>query len=274
MVIPPMCEVKSYETIKAEIVAIYQMFVPTYIQNESDTIMPVLEAFSYREMMLRNLFNAQITGSFWQTATGENLDFIAQFFGIERLIVSIATDTMEQVNEDDEALRKRIKLAFEGQTTAGSANSYKIHALNSDGRIDDVNVFSSNPGEVNVIIYSLSGVDSAMLSNVILALNADTVRPITDKVVVEPAAIVNYDVVAAIQLADYADSTTTLSEANTRLHDRLLAVKIGESVTISSIISALSVEGVVDVTVVSPVSNITVARDQVANFTSIAVSNA
>jgi len=93
-------------------------------------------------------------------------------------------------------------------------------------------------------------------------------------VVVEPATIVNYDVVASIQLADYADSTTTLSEAKTRLNDRLHAVKIGESVTISSIIAALSVDGVVDVTVTSPESTVQIARDSVAKFTSITVSNA
>jgi len=353
MLIPPMCEIKTFDQIKAELVALYQTIVPGYIPNESDTIMPVLESFSYRELLLRTHFNAQIAGSFWQTATTENLDFIAAFFGIIRLagakptatvrftintIMSydyviekeleiinqdgsisllladviipagstqatgtaelqiyaatsdaVATATMipkpylvgvEQLDaytggsdaESDTELRGRIALAFEDQTTAGSIQSYVAHAIRADERIDDVSVSSSVPGEVDVVLHSLGGVDAPMIDRVTESLNAERTRPLTDSVTVTAATVVDYTVNAILTLDPLADSVSTLSAAQDRLNERLNSVEIGRPVTLSMIIAALSVDGVVDVQVIAPVSNITVGAKDVAVASLVEVS--
>lgn len=353
MLIPPMCEVKTFEQIVAELVAIHQVRVPGYVPNESDETMPTIETFAYREMLLRNHFNAQIAGSFWQTATGTDLDFVAVFFGVVRLSGAKPTATvkftlssvlaydyvleagLEIVNSDgsisfllnavtipmgsltangiaelqayvsssdvtisatlnpkpyvskvesittyaggvdqesDESVRSQIELSFEDQTTAGSTNSYKLHALKSDARINDVNVFSSTAGTVDVIVHSISGVDATMISRVTTATSGDTVRPLTDTVLVRAAGIINYAVNAVLKISESSDTATTLNEAQMRLAQRLSAVKIGDNVTVGAIISALSVDGVLDVTLSDPVATVVVTREQVAIASSMVVS--
>ncbi|MDD2267017.1 baseplate J/gp47 family protein [Sulfuricurvum sp.] len=353
MIIPPMCEIKTFETIKENMVTIYQGIVPEYVPNESDTIMPVLEAFAYRELLLRTHFNAQIAGSFWQSATAENLDFIAAFFWITRLPGSKPTATvkftintvlgydyvlesgLEMINNDgstsillgtvtiptgslevsgtaelqiysassdalisatmvpkaylssveqttafsngsnpesDSELRERIALAFEDQTTAGSINSYKAWAIRADERIDDVSVSSAVPGYVDVLLHSIVGVDAAMITRVEDTLSADRVRPLTDSVFVAAATVVNFNVNAVLILDPLADAPSTLSAAESRLRERLNSIRIGHSVTLSMIISALSVDGVIDVQLIAPTANVTVSASEVAISSLVEVS--
>lgn len=84
MIIPPMCEIKTFDQIKAELVAIHQSNVPGYVPNESDDTMPLLGTFSYRELQLRTYVNDLVRQSFWQSATGEYLDWHASEFFITR----------------------------------------------------------------------------------------------------------------------------------------------------------------------------------------------
>lgn len=353
MTIPPMCEVKTFPTIVSELVAIHQQYKPDYVPNESDETMPVLETFGYRELQLRTYINDLVRQSFWQTATGKNLDFLAAEFFIERdagakptAPIKITLNTtlsdpyvfeagLEFYNQDgttslllsdvtigaglneaegivelqvytatsdttivstmipkaylsfvtqlgaysggsnpmsDDALRALIALANEQQTTAGSIQSYKFWALKADSRISDINVYRGVPGVVEVIVHSLSGVDSTMLERVTAAISSEKKRPLNDTVHVRAAKQITYSVSAVLTVAADADATATLTSAKARLLERLTAVNIGKSVTIGMIISALSVDGVEDVTVASPISTIGAGEDEVALLNSVGVS--
>lgn len=353
MLIPPMCEVKTYDQIKAEMVATYQSVVPFYVPNESDDVIPVLEAFAYRELMLGTFFNTQVSNSFWQTATGKYLDFIAQFFDVFRLtgekptasatftintvlgydyvleagaellnndgsksvlisIITIPSGSIEasgiielQIEtaqssavvssimiprpylksvvqtttfsggsdtETDKEMRDRIKLSFEEVTTAGSVSSYRAYALKADERIDDVAVLSPIPGVVDVVLHSLSSVDAAMISRAYTALSADTARPLCDTVQVRAATVTNYTVTAVLTLDPLSDPASTLEAARVRLNERVQSVLIGKSITASSIIAALSVDGVDDVTLIAPVSTVSVLSDGIAICTTINIT--
>lgn len=353
MLIPPMCEVKTYEQIKSEMVETYKGVMPFYEPNESDDVMPVLEAFAYRELMLRTFLNTQVANSFWQTATGEYLDFIAAFFDVFRLIgekptasatftintvlgydyvleaglellnndgsmsvlissVTIPTGSVEASGiielqletaqssaavssimiprpylksvvqtttfsggsdtETDDEMRDRIKLSFEDVTTAGSVSSYRAYALKADERIDDVAVLSPIPGVVDVVLHSLSSVDAAMISRAYTALSADTARPLCDTVQVRAATVTNYTVTAVLTLDPLSDPASTLEAARVRLNERVQSVLIGQSITASSIIAALSVDGVDDVTLIAPVSTVSVLSDGIAICTTIDIS--
>ena len=353
MTIPPMCEEKSFATISSELVTIYQTYAPEYVPNESDEVMPVLETVAYRELQLRTHVNDLVRQSFWQTATGENLDFHAAEFFIKRdagakptafvtftLNTTLSTDYvfeagLELLNEDgstsflladvkfsagsteasgiaelqlytatsdtkvistmvpkaylssvmqttvysggsnpmdDDALRALIALADEQQTTAGSIKSYKYWSLQSDARITDVNVYRKTSGEVEVIVHSLTGVDETMLERVESATSAAIHRPLTDTVNVYAATQNTYSVIAVLTVSDSADATSTLATAKARLLERLNAVNIGKSVTLGMIISALSVDGVEDVTVTSPSSTVGAGDDEVAVLTTVEVS--
>lgn len=353
MTIPPMCEVKTFPTIVSELVAIHQQYKPDYVPNESDETMPVLETFGYRELQLRTYINDLVRQSFWQTATGKNLDFLAAEFFIERdagakptAPIKITLNTtlsdpyvfeagLEFYNQDgttslllsdvtigaglneaegivelqvytatsdttivstmipkaylssvtqlgaysggsnpmsDDALRALIALADEQQTTAGSIKSYKYWSLQSDARITDVNVYRKTSGEVEVIVHSLTGVDETMLERVRSATSGAIHRPLTDTVNVYAATKNTYNVIAVLTVSDSADATSTLASAKTRLLERLNAVNIGKSVTLGMIISALSVDGVEDVTVTSPSSTVGAGDDEVAVLTTVEVS--
>lgn len=345
MTVPPMCEEKSFATIISELVAIYQSYDTEYVPNESDEVMPVLETFAYRELQTRTYVNDLVRQSFWQTATGLDLDFHASEFFIERdkgakptasvtFILGTILSTpyvleagLELLNEDgstsllladvtfpagsteasgiaelqlyiatsdtkvistmvtkaylssmtqtttysggsnamsDDTLRALIALADEQQTTAGSIKSYTYWALSSDARITDINVYRETPGEVEVIVHSLTGVDITMLERVRSATSASTHRPLTDTVNVRAASVINYDITAVLTVSEDVDAPSTLNAAKTRLLERLNAVEIGKSVTLGMIISALSVDGVEDVALSSPTATIGAGEDEVA----------
>lgn len=353
MTIPPMCEIKTFEQIKSELVAIHKTNVPEYVPNESDETMPVMETFAYRELQLRTYVNELVKQSFWQSATGEHLDFHAKEFFIERDKGSYPTapikftlntaltsqyvleDGLEIVNADgslslllgdvtisagmlesdgiaelqiytarsdttvtatmlpkpyllsvtqisaytggsdpmdDDQLRALIALSNEQFTTAGSAKSYEYWARSSDSRIDDVHVYRSAPGVVDMIVHSLSGVDAAMLQRVEIATSGEIHRPLNDTVNVRSATIISYAVSAVLSVSVDADSASTVLAAKARLEERLASVEIGKSITIGMIISALSVDGVEDVSVISPAATVGVGEDEVAIPTSVVVS--
>jgi len=79
-------ETKAYEDILSENLAIIQKLLPDYKPAQGDDIMLVLQAFSYREMALREFFNEEAKGFFLETATGEKLDLLAEtLYGLYRL---------------------------------------------------------------------------------------------------------------------------------------------------------------------------------------------
>lgn len=353
MTVPPMCEIKTFDQIKGELITIHQTNVPGYVPNESDETMPVLETFSYRELQLRTYVNELVKQSFWQSATGEYLDFHAGEFFIKRDKGSKPTATikftlnsplasqyvleggLELINADgslslllgdvtisagmieaegiaelqiytagsdttvtatmlpkpyllsvtqlsayaggsdpmdDEPLRDLIALSNEQFTTAGSAKSYEYWARSSDSRIDDVHVYRSAPGVVDVIVHSLSGVDAAMLQRVEIATSGEIHRPLNDTVNVRAATIISYAVSAVLSVSPDADAASTVAAAKARMEERLASVEIGKSITIGMIISALSVDGVEDVNVISPIATVGVGEDEVAIPTSVGVA--
>lgn len=96
--------------------------------------------------------------------------------------------------ESDERYRSRIQLAPEAYTCAGSAGSYRYHALRVHPDIAEVTVWSPEPGHVDVRPVLIGGElpDAALIEAVRLALSADTVRPLTDTVTVAAPEPVEY----------------------------------------------------------------------------------
>jgi len=84
-VVPEIIETISFETIKSENISELKKILPDYELLESDPFMLLIEAFSYKEMFLRQRINNSIKATLLSTATGTNLDNVAVFYGIERL---------------------------------------------------------------------------------------------------------------------------------------------------------------------------------------------
>ena len=127
---------------------------------ESDPAMKLAQAFAYREMLVRQDANNQARAVLLAYAEGADLDHKAAERNLQRRIISPATDTTPEIKESNESLRKRVQLAPEGQTTAGSEGSYIFHGLNADPRVKDIYPYApldetGNPtGICNIYVLS------------------------------------------------------------------------------------------------------------------------
>ena len=240
---------------------------------ESDPAYKLAEVFAYREMIVRQRANQSAMAVLLAYARGEDLDHKAAERNLVRRVVSPATANSPVIYETDASLRKRVQLAPEGYTTAGSNGSYLFHAMNADVRVKDVQPLSPTPGVVNIYVLSHEGDGTAseeLIDKVTNALNSKTVRPLTDFVSVYSASIVPYEVEVIIETATGPDPTTILANANKALQRYVESIHaLNEEVTISGIYHALHQEGVKKVTLNQPVSNVPVAMGQAPYCTAI-----
>lgn len=98
--------------------------------------------------------------------------------------------------EDDERLRERIRIAPESYTVAGSRGEYEARTLEVSSDISAVSVYSPEPGVVDVRFVLDDGVlpDAAMVQMVKDHLSGETIRPLTDTVLVGAPNVVEYDI--------------------------------------------------------------------------------
>ena len=107
--------------------------------------------------------------------------------------VTLTSDGMDI--EDDERLRERIRIAPECYTVAGSAGAYEARVLEVSAEIGAVSVTTPEPGVVDVRFVLADGElpDEASIRMVDEHLSAETVRPLTDHVIVGAPDPVFYD---------------------------------------------------------------------------------
>ena len=157
--------------------------------------------------------------------------------------------------ESDEDFKERIRLSFANKSTAGSAMTYKAFTFQADERIEDVKVLSPSAGVVDVVYYSPEA-DDLMQERIEKTLNADDVRPLTDKVQVKKVNEVTFDVEGEIVIKSGVDASAVYTEAIENLKKELTNRSIGEDVSLAKIIKSLMIEGVIDVTLANPATNI------------------
>lgn len=110
--------------------------------------------------------------------------------------------------EDDDALRERIKLAPEAFTTAGPYGAYEFHARTASPGIIDVSVTRPTPGTVSIypLMEDGSVTSVTVLDAVYAACNDRKVRPLTDTVLTDAPTIVPYDLEVDLVLITDADA--------------------------------------------------------------------
>src|SRR5713101_762002 len=152
-------------------------------------------------------------------------------------VTNITVSSGGSAPETDDHLRGRIQAAPNEFSVAGPDGAYRFFALSVDPAIVDAQVFSPAPGQVT--IYVLTGPVSqqpasspngagiaggALLTKVLNALSADSVRPLTDTVSVLPVQEVDYVIAATITLYTDADPVATMAAANTAAQSFALAL--------------------------------------------------
>lgn len=275
---PGVVETLSFEAILAAMLADLQARDPAFSALvESDPAYKILEVAAYRELLIRQRVNEAAKAVMLAFATGSDLDHIGAGFNVSRLMLDAgdpnAIPPVAPTYESDDAYRQRIPLSLEGYTTAGSEGSYTFHGLSASGDVKDVSAVSPAPGQVTVYVLAQDGngtADDALLGAVTDALNAESVRPMTDLVTVQSAAIVPYTVEATLTLYPGPSSDVVLAAAQEALEQFVGDNhRLGFDVNLSALYRALHQAGVQKVTLTQPSADIVVSDGQAAYCTAI-----
>jgi len=252
---PAVIEPLSFETIFSALQTEFQSRYPDYSALlASDPAVKLLEVAAYREVLLRNRINAAAKASLLAFATGSDLDHLAAFYGVTRL-----------VNETDEALRLRTRQRIIGFANAGGAAHYRYWALSASPDVADVEVDSPEPGRVRISVLAKAEEDTvldAVLQAVRSVVLRDDIRVLTDTVEVVAAELIPVTVTARIWL--YPDTPVAAFEAIAPRFKGALAAQsgLGWDLTLSWVIGELQRPGVHKVEVHSPTTDIRANANQ------------
>ena len=251
---------------------------------ESDPAMKLAQVFAYGEMLIRQDANEQALAVLLAFAKDNDLDHKAAERNLQRRIISPATENTPEIKESNESLRKRVQLAPEGQTTAGSEGSYIFHGLNADPRVKDIYPYAPLDengypnGICNIYVLSTEGTGEAsedLLNIVTAALNAKSVRPLTDRPIVYSASILNYSIQAEIFIDEGPDENIVLNSCYKAAEEYTKKVhSFNDGISLSGIYQALHQPGVSRVNLISPAGNIDTSLGQVAYCTGINITRA
>ncbi|MBB7069115.1 baseplate assembly protein [Escherichia coli] len=281
---PQIIETPDFEVILAEVKEsmitafpqIQQAAVRSAMALESEPLTVIAQTFALRELLHRQRINEGAAACMLSHSSGSNLDNLAANMNTARLVITPATDTTEAVMESDTALRLRAQSAFDGLSVAGPTGAYEYFARSASGQVADARATSPAPAEVVVAVLSTEGDGTAteeLLTTVRNALNAEDVRPVGDRLTVQSAEIIRYQIDAQLYFYPGPESEPILNAARNNLKAWLAEQgKIGRDVALSAIMATLHVQGVQRVELTSPAQNIVISDVQSAYCTSFSVS--
>lgn len=281
---PEVIEALAYESIlqalKDDYIARYPAGADT-IDLESEPVVKLLETAAYRELLIRARYNDEARALLLAFATGGNLDHIGitYFNGTERLTITPADNATvpptPAVMETDDDYRLRLQLQPESESVAGPREAFRFHAISADGQIKDASVTSPIAGttEVFVLTHTGSGIPGApLLATVAAALNGETIRPLSEEVIVSLPTIVNYALHVELTLFSGPSTEIVIAAVNAALSTFTAAHhRLGADIIRSAIDAAAHQSGVKKVVIASPLADIVCAAGEAPWCTGIAV---
>lgn len=230
-----------------------QAMIAARLELESEPLTKLLQENVYREAIWRQRVNEASMANLLALARGADLDQLAGNFNVKRLVVQeakpMAVPPVALLMESDDSLRERAQMSWEGLSTAGPRQSYIFHARGADGRVADATAESPSPAVAVVTVQSLLGDGTAsadLIAAVKTYLSDDDRRPVADRLTVQGAQILRYQVKAKLYLLTSGpESEPILAAAEKSLlayvsRPRRLAMEVSES----ALHAALFVEGV------------------------------
>ncbi len=282
---PSVVEALDFEAIlatrKAHLVSLLpeaeRAAVTALLELESEPATKLLEENAYQETILRNRVNEAGKAVMLAFALDGDLDQLGANVNVARLTITPANPNalppVAAVMEDNDAYRLRIQEAPDGLSVAGPKASYEFHARSSDGRVKDASATSPAPAHVTVTVLAnnATGIaDAALLATVARALNAEEVRPLGDRLTVQAAQVIDYQIEATLFIGVGPEVPILLAAA------RANAVRVsqprrplGHSIYRSACSAAVHVEGVRKVVLTSPAADIELDATQAARCTAI-----
>ncbi|MDB6372272.1 baseplate assembly protein [Photorhabdus bodei] len=277
---PDVVEPLDYESLlaerKAKLISLYpeeqRAAITRTLELESEPIVKLLQENTYRELLLRQRVNEAARAVMVAYAVGSDLDQLGANNNITRLILQNADNSTipptPVIMESDRDFRVRIPQAFEGLSVAGPIGAYEYHARSADGRVADASAISPSPANVTVTIMSRenSGVASQqLLDKVAGALNDENVRPVADRVIVQSAKVVEYQIDAVLYLYPTPESEPIRAAAEQQMKRYTETQhRLGRDIRLSAIYAALHVEGVQRVELKSPTDDVVLDKTQVS----------
>lgn len=183
-------------------------------------------------------------------AAGEINDLIENYEYIES-VTNLNGAAGGDDEEDAERYRKRVLLAPEKFSNAGSTGAYEYLVLSSHPSILDAKITSSSPGVVDIYVLLKEGLNAESIINTIKEkVSADDKRPLTDKNIYHNAEAINYTYNAAVTIANEADFNTVQINVNNALDKYFtqFKTKLNLEIVPSDIIALIKgIKGVYDV---------------------------
>lgn len=285
---PVVVEPLDFETLfaqrKAAFIAMYpedeQEEIARTLELESEPITMLLEENCYRELLLRQRVNEAARAVMLAYSTDNDLDNLAVNFNVERLTIQEEDDSVtppiEAVMESDPDLRTRTQQAFEGLSVAGPTAAYEFWGRSADGRVADISAVSPTPACVTISVLSREGDGTAsddLLSVVAAALNDEEVRPVADRVTVQSAEIVPYQIDATLYIYPGPEAEPVRQASEQQLQAYIAAQnRLGRDIRLSAIYAALHVEGVQRVELAQPVADIVLSDYQASHCTEYTIT--
>lgn len=250
------------------------------LELESEPLTISLQEDTYNELLLRQRVNEASMANLLAYAEKSDLDQLGANYGVQRLLITPADPNSypptEAVYELDAAFRQRIQESWARLSCAGPIDSYKWHAKSASGLVKDAGAISFNPGCVTVFVLSSVGNGTAsaeLISTVDAALNDKTIRPLTDAVTVQSAAIITYAITAEVIVYPGPDASVVTQAAIAAAKAYADAQhRLDRDVVLSGIYACLHQPGVQRVILHSPAADIIVSAGQAAYCTDITVT--
>lgn len=286
---PDVVETLDFETIlaerKATLVSLYpeeqQEAVARTLALESEPLVKYLEENAYREVIWRQRVNDAAKACTLAYANDNDLDVMAGNNNTARQVVTPADDSTipptPAVMESDADLRFRSQQAYEGLSVAGPVGAYEYHGRSADGRVADISVVSPSPACVTITVLSREDDGTApddLLAAVEKALSAEDVRPVGDRVTVQSADVVPYQIDAILYFYPGPESEPIRLAAEKKLKAYISAQqRLGRDIRRSAIYAALHVEGVQRVELAAPLADIVLTQYQASYCTEYSIAD-
>lgn len=285
---PVVVEPLDFETLfnerKEAFIALYpedeQDVIRRTLSLESEPITMLLEENCYRELLLRQRVNEAARAVMVAYSVGSDLDQLAANFNVERLTITPEDDSVvppvPAVMESDADLRVRTPQAFEGLSVAGPTAAYEFFGQSADGRVADVSAVSPTPACVTISVLSREGDGTAsqeLIDIVASALNGEEVRPVADRVTVQAAEIVPYEIDATLYIYPGPESEPVRQASEQKLQAYIADQRrLGRDIRLSAIYAALHVEGVQRVELAQPLADMVLDDTQASNCTGYTIT--
>ena len=259
-----------------------RLALPEFMGNEKGVLNPkasdpnLVQAFQRaikdRNNCLKLEINKAAHSVVLAVAENEELDQIAAFYGIKRLMLNDAIGEEAHPNsntmESDERLRLRSKLSVEALTQAGCEEAYLFHALSASPHVKDISILSDDlhAEKIKIVVLTDKGKGDGSAGDGDILVNVKKriaqVQSVTDRIVVHAAKIVDYAIHAELKVERNVDTDNLIKSAKNDLSALVGSNhRLGKNIMRAEYFSVLYKPGVEFVRLLEPESDIAIGND-------------